>query len=68
MKENHKEGLLLAGKGIGIATMGASAQALTAIGASMFWQIPFVVGFGYLTFSSGRQLYQYFTAKDENDE
>lgn len=67
MKRNEKEGLILAGKGIGIATLGASSQALTAIGVSVFWQIPFVLGFGYLTFSSGHQVYKYFTENNKKD-
>lgn len=60
MKESTKDGLTLAGKGLGIATIGATSQTLTAIGASMFWQIPMVIGFGYLTYSSGRQVYRFF--------
>lgn len=60
MKENQKDGLKLIGKGIGIGVCGASSQAVTAIGASIFWQIPLVIGFGYLTYSGGKQVLNYF--------
>jgi hypothetical protein len=60
MTDSTKDGFILAGKGVGLATIGATSQTLTAIGASMFWQVPIVLGFGYLTYSSGRQIYRFF--------
>ncbi|MFS0905779.1 hypothetical protein AB3N02_22285 [Priestia aryabhattai] len=67
MKEHQKDSLKLIGKGVGIASLGATSQTITAIGASMFWQVPVVIGFGYLTYSSSKQVYRWFTKDSKKD-
>lgn len=64
LKKHQKEGLVLMSKGIGIGACGASMQAVTAIGASVLWQIPLIIGFGTLTYSGGKQMYKYYFKKD----
>jgi len=59
MQYYTKEGLKMCGKGLTLATIGASSQALMTIGASMVLQVPLVLGFGYVMYSTGKQLFKF---------
>ncbi|MDS7057018.1 hypothetical protein NXG04_06855 [Klebsiella pneumoniae] len=59
MDYHVKETLTMCGKGISLATIGATSQSLMVIGASLFWQVPLVMGGGYLTYSFAKQFTKY---------
>lgn len=60
-----KNSLLFAVKGLGLAVLGASIQALIFMEASIILQIFLSTGFAYLVYSSGKQVIDFFKKVNE---